>query len=178
MGRSQSEFAMHSCMARDPARSIRATRKRFPLAFGSRPLHAVAIIRAAGGVVDICARCHKRSQRRVKPGGEQMQEERKLLAAYDDGEHEPEGKDYSDELEEEIDEDEEDEEISVPLSSEDDGHDDDDYGAPAGRSSNSGVGTSSKAAAKKAPAKQAAAKKAPAKKGPAKKAAKKAPAKK
>ncbi len=50
-----------------------------------------------------------------------MQDERKLLAAYDDGEHEPEGKDYSDELEEEIDEDEEDEEISVPLSSEDDG---------------------------------------------------------
>jgi hypothetical protein len=31
----------------------RAERKRFSLAFSSRPLHAVAIIRAAGGVVDI-----------------------------------------------------------------------------------------------------------------------------
>src|SRR6201995_3959215 len=166
-------------MARDPARSIRATRKRFPLAFGSRPLHAVAIIRAAGGVVDICARCHKRSQRIVKPGGEQMQEERKLLAAYDDGEHEPEGKDYSDELEEEIDEDEEDEEISVPLSSEDDGSDDDDYGAPAGGSLTPSTGTpAKKTPAKKAPATKAAAKKSPAKKAPAKKAAKKAPAKK
>ena len=58
-----------------------------------------------------------------------MQDERKLLAAYDDGENEPEGKDYSDELEEEMDEDEEDEEISVPLTS--DELREEDYGAPA-----------------------------------------------
>ena len=31
-----------------------------------------------------------------------MQDERKLSAAYDDGEQEPEGKEYSEELEEEI----------------------------------------------------------------------------
>jgi len=43
-----------------------------------------------------------------------MQDERKLLAAYDDGEHEPEGQRTTRmRWKEEIDEDEEDEEISV-----------------------------------------------------------------
>jgi len=80
-----------------------------------------------------------------------MQDERKLLAAYDDGEHEPEGKDYSDEMEEEIDEDEEDEEISVPISSEDDDHDDEDYRTPASLPSSIVSTPSAKTPAKKAP---------------------------
>ena len=62
--RSHRKCGMHATC--DLLRWIRAMRKRFPLAFSGRPLQAIAIIRAAGGVVDICARCHKRSQRRVK----------------------------------------------------------------------------------------------------------------
>jgi hypothetical protein len=47
------QFALDSPTERNGARPLRAMRTRFSLAFGSRPLHAVAIIRAAGGVVDI-----------------------------------------------------------------------------------------------------------------------------
>src|SRR5580698_7182897 len=88
---------------------------QFSLAFIGIPLHAVAIIRAAGkydGKWFSAIRI--RSNRSL--GGIRMQDEQKLYA-HADNEFEAEADEYPDEIEDGFDDDEEEEEVSVIVSS-------------------------------------------------------------
>src|ERR1700677_1095613 len=146
------------------------------------PLHAVAIIRAAGKY-DGKLLSATRIRRNQSLGGIRMQDEHKLYANADN-EFEAEAEEYPDELEDGFDDDDEEEEVSVVVASlvpaEELLPPPVPPPAPAKKAAKKSAAkkTAAPPAAAKAVAKKAPAKKAPAKKAATKSAAKKSPAKK